>query len=328
MAHFDLPLDELRAYRPDLDVPDGLETFWRDTLTADRTAEPSASFVLVDTGLTAFDTFDVTFAGSGDAPIRAWMHVPAGTRDELPAVVEFVGYGGGRGLPHERTLFAQAGWAHVVMDTRGQGSGWSVGDTADPQTSGAPRAPGHLTDGILDPSEHYYRRVYVDCVRLIDAVRLHPLVDAARVAVSGASQGGGLAIAAGALVTDVAAVAADVPFLADFPRATTLTDEDPYHEVARYLGAHRDRVEVAMRTLAHLDVAILGRWASAPALFSVGLMDVICPPSTVYAAYNHYGGPKEIREYAYNDHDGGGAFHDVVKLRWLARVFAGTASAP
>ena len=50
-------------------------------------------------------------------------------------------------------------------------------------------------------------------------------------------------------------------------------------------------------------------------------MDVTCPPSTVYAAYNRYGGPKEIVEYAYNDHEGGAGFHERTKLRWLERRF-------
>jgi cephalosporin-C deacetylase len=77
-----------------------------------------------------------------------------------------------------------------------------------------------------------------------------------------------------------------------------------------------------LETLAYFDVAILGRRAKAPALFSVGLMDATCPPSTVYAAYNAYGGPKEIREYPYNDHEGGQGFHEVEKLRWLAERFS------
>jgi cephalosporin-C deacetylase-like acetyl esterase len=61
-----------------------------------------------------------------------------------------------------------------------------------------------------------------------------------------------------------------------------------------------------------------GRRATAPALFSVGLVDQVCPPSTVYAAFNHYAGPAEIREYPFNDHEGGGGFHDLVKVRWLS----------
>ena len=75
----------------------------------------------------------------------------------------------------------------------------------------------------------------------------------------------------------------------------------------------------SLATLRYIDVARLGRRASAPALFSVGLMDQTCPPSTVFAAYHAYGGPAEIAEYVYNDHEGGGPVHDVRKLAWLAR---------
>ena len=104
--------------------------------------------------------------------------------------------------------------------------------------------------------------------------------------------------------------------------STTLVDTNPYGEIVRYLKAHRDHTEQALRTLSYFDGAVLARSAKAPALFSVGLMDDICPPSTVYAAFNAYGGPKEIREYPYNEHEGGQGFHDRVKLRWLAERVA------
>jgi cephalosporin-C deacetylase len=237
-------------------------------------------------------------------------------------VVEYIGYGGGRGLPHERVLYAGAGYAHLFMDTRGQGSTWLPGDTPDPGATGAPAHPGFMTQGILDPATYYYRRVFTDAVRAVEAVRTFDFVDSGRVAVAGGSQGGAITLAAASLLPDVAAAMPDVPFLSDFPRATTLIDSDPYGEIVRYLKTHRDQVERVLTTLSYFDVAILGRRASAPALFSVGLMDAICPPSTVYAAYNAYGGPKEIREYPYNDHEGGQGFHEVEKLRWLAARFA------
>jgi cephalosporin-C deacetylase len=265
----------------------------------------------------------VTFAGFAGAPIKAWLHLPAQRSGRLPAVVEYVGYGGGRGLAHERTLFAAAGYAHLVMDTRGQGSGWSVGDTPDPDGAGGPAHPGYMTRGILDPAGYYYRRVFADGVRALEAARAHEAVDPERVAVTGASQGGGIAIAVGALGSDVAAVAPDVPFLSDFGRAIGLVDTDPYGEIARYLKVQRDHVGRALRTLSYFDVSILGRRASAPALFSVGLMDEITPPSTVYAAYNWYGGPKEIAEYAFNEHEAGDVHHEAVKLRWLAERIRG-----
>ena len=44
-------------------------------------------------------------------------------------------------------------------------------------------------------------------------------------------------------------------------------------------------------------------------MFSVALMDAICPPSTVLTAFNAYGGgagvAKEIEDYTNNSHEGG-----------------------
>jgi cephalosporin-C deacetylase len=321
VAQSDLPLEALRAYAPPLAVPADLETFWAGTLADARGHDLAARFTRVDNLLAVIETFDVSFAGFGGAAIRAWLHLPAVRSGPLPAVVEYLGYGGGRGLPHERVLWAAAGYAHFVMDTRGQGSAWSVGDTPDPGASGAPFHPGFMTQGILDPATYYFRRVFTDAVRAVEAVRAHDAVDPTRVAVSGASQGGGIGLAVAGLMPDIAAVMPDVPFLSDFPRAITFADTDPYREIVRYLKAHRDHVDRALATLAYFDVAILGRSAAAPALFSVGLMDLVCPPSTVYAAFNHYGGPKEIREYPFNDHEGGQGFHDIARLRWLAERF-------
>jgi cephalosporin-C deacetylase len=47
-------------------------------------------------------------------------------------------------------------------------------------------------------------------------------------------------------------------------------------------------------------------------------MDDICPPSTVYAAYNHYLGEKQIRVYSYNQHEGGQSYQKLEQLRFLA----------
>ena len=143
-------------------------------------------------------------------------------------------------------------------------------------------------------------------------MRGHELVDASRVAVCGASQGGGLALAVAALApAAVAAVFSDVPFLCDFRRALTVAQGEPYLELVRYLAAHRDRIETVFRTLSYFDVVALVPLARAPALFSVALMDGTCPPSTVFGAYNAYAGPKEIAVYEYNDHEGGEAFHKL-----------------
>ena len=322
MALFDLPLAELEAYRPPLDEPADLDEFWSTTLAGARTHDLGLVVERLDEGLTLIETFDVTFAGFGGHPIRAWLTRPAGVSAALPAIVEFVGYGGGRGLAHEHLGWAAAGYAHLLMDVRGQGGRWGTGgDTTDPVGHG-PAAPGVMTRGILDASDHYYRRLFTDGVRAVDAVRAIPGIDPDRVTVAGISQGGGLALAVGGLVDGLVAVMPDVPFLCHFRRAVEITDSDPYGEITTYLSVHRGSEDRVFRTLSYLDGVHLGRRATAPALFSVGLMDTVCPPSTVFAAYNRYGEvagvtDTEIVVYPFNQHEGGQGYQFTRQLEWL-----------
>jgi cephalosporin-C deacetylase len=316
----DWPLDQLQQYRPEIAEPPGLSEFWERTLAETRAHDLNPRFERVDTGLTLVDTYDVTFAGYGGHPVRGWLRVPAGAQAALPTVVEYLGYGGGRGLAHEPVLWPLAGYAHLLMDTRGQGSVWKVGATPDAEPGSNPEQPGFMTRGILSPETYYYRRLMTDAVRAVEAAAAHPSVDRERIVVSGASQGGGLALAVSSLVPGLAGVMADVPFLSHFERAIVITDNNPYAEIARYLSIHRDRIEQVLATLSHFDVAGLVRRSSAPALFSVALMDTTCPASTVYAAYNNYAGPREIRVYPFNNHEGGQLDQDREKLAWLRKV--------
>jgi len=74
-------------------------------------------------------------------------------------------------------------------------------------------------------------------------------------------------------------------------------------------------------TLAYFDGMHFAPRATSPALFSVALMDDTCPPSTVFAAYNQYAGPKEITVWPYNGHEGGETFQSIEKLRFLANLW-------
>ncbi|MFI7063110.1 acetylxylan esterase [Kribbella sp. NPDC050124] len=333
MAMFDLSLDKLRAYRPEVAAPAGLADFWRRSIEKARTDDLSATFTAVDNKLSVIDTYDVTFAGFGGTAIKGWLHVPAGASGPLPTVVQYFGYSGGRGFPHTTNLWAQAGYAHFVMDTRGQGySGGNPGATPDDSAyAGLNHTPGFMTAGIADPETYYYRRVFVDAVRALEAARASEFVDPDRIIVTGGSQGGGISIAAAGLAglagIELLGCAPDVPFLCHFERALQITDKDPYAEITRYLKGFRDQVETAYRTLSYFDGVNLGRLATAPTLFSVALMDAVCPPSTVFAAYNAYGTAsggepaKDIKVYSHNEHEGGQTYQQDAQLDWFANIF-------
>ncbi|MFC7464808.1 acetylxylan esterase [Brachybacterium sp. GCM10030252] len=321
MALFDMPLEALREYLPVLEEPADLDDFWRETLDRARSQPVLIEVDATENGLSLVETFDVSFAGHDGAPIRAWYNRPAGVSHDLPVVVEYIGYGGGRGEPLERLALACAGYAHLLMDSRGQGASGAGGHTPDPIGSG-PAVPGVMTRGIESPQTSYLTRLLTDAARAVDAARALPGTDG-RVAVAGNSQGGGLALAAAGLVPDVDALISNVPFLTHIRRAVDITDASPYQEIVQYLSVHRCAEEQVFRTLSYIDALHLGRRATAPALFSVGLRDVTCPPSTVFAAHNHYGSAtgtppeREMVVYRFNNHEGGGPVQQRRQLDWL-----------
>lgn len=318
MARFDKPLEELQVYLPPREEPADFDAFWKNTLDETRQHDLNPCFEAVDYGLRTVESFDVTYAGYAGQSIKGWLMLPRDRQGPLPCVVEFIGYGGGRGFPIDWLGWASAGFAHLIMDTRGQGSSWRKGDTADiPAEGTSPFHPGFMTQGVLDPKTYYYRRVYVDAVRAVETAQSHPAVDADRIAVTGGSQGGGLTLAASGLNPAVKVAMPDVPFLCHIRRATEITDCYPYQEIVRYCKIHRDQIDTVFRTLSYFDGMNLAARSQARALFSVGLMDDICPPSTVFAAYNHYAGPKDIRIWQYNNHEGGDSYQMLEKMRFL-----------
>jgi cephalosporin-C deacetylase len=322
MAFFDLPLNELKTYKPMREEPKDFDAFWKSTLDEARAHSLDARFEKVDLGLVAQETYDVTFNGFGGQPIKGWFILPTQRKGKLPCVVEFIGYGGGRNFAFDWLLWASVGYAHFVMDTRGQGSTWSQSDTPDLYADGGnAHYPGSMTKGVLDPKHYYYRRVFSDAVRAIEAARSHPEVDAKQIAVTGGSQGGGITIAAAGLVPDVVAAMPDVPFLCHYRRATEIVDTYPYKEIADYCHTHRGKVDTVFNTLAYFDGVNLSARAKAKTLFSVGLMDQVCPPSTVYAAYNHWAGEKDIKIYPYNGHEGGQSYQTAEKLKFLKNIW-------
>jgi len=317
MPRYDLSDRELREYRTSVQPPSDLGSFWSDTLAASRALAWEPKVDRIKSGLRLVETFDITFSGFQGEPIKAWFHRPTGAASPFPVVLHFSGYGGGRELAHQVPLWPLAGYACLCVDARGQG----YSDTPDYAPFG-PSTPGLLTHGILDPETYYCRRLYTDAVLAVDAARQLPDVNPEAIAAEGTSQGGGITLAVAALAEVLAVAMVNVPFLCDFPRALEISDTGPYQEIVSYLATHRSHTDRVFEVLAYFDGAVLASSARSPALFSVGLMDTWCPPSTTYAAFNAYGGPKELCRYPFNNHEGGQFEHEAEQLRWLPTVLS------
>lgn len=322
MPYIDMPLDQLQVYKPARSEAVDFDAFWQGTLNEARQFPLNATFTPAAKQLKLIEAFDVTFNGFGGQPIKGWLMLPRQRSGKLPCIVEYIGYGGGRGLVVDWLLWASAGYAHLIMDTRGQGSSWRPGDTADVEPEGSnPQHPGFMTRGVLKPETYYYRRVFTDAVRAVEAARAHEAVDGGKIAVTGGSQGGGITLAVAGLDAGVALAMPDVPYLCHFKVAIEYASRDPYLEITRYLHVHRDKTATVLNTLDYFDGINFSVRATSKALFSVGLMDDICPARTVYAAYNHYAGEKAMAVYPYNNHEGGESYHTLEKLAFVQQAW-------
>lgn len=331
--------------------PAGFGDFWRRTLAAD-VGRGDPSFVTVESSLRSIVVEDVTFAGFGGHPVKGWMLTPA-TGCPRGTVIQFLGNNTGRGLPEQWTLLPSAGYATFVMDNRGQTGPASVGDTPDPVGSG-PQIIGRMTSGIAHPEEYYYRRLFTDAVRAVRAVRHHaaagtatgtgtgtgtaadsamgtasgstvgPAPSAHRIFVAGGSQGGATALAVAGLCDDLAGVLVDVPLLCDIRSAVETATAGPYLEILDLLRTRRGNEDAVFEVLSFFDGKHFASRARIPALFSVGLLDPVCPAGSVQAAFAAYAGAeKTLCTYPYDGHEHGQWQHKRRHLEFLDHHTAG-----
>ncbi|WP_051197071.1 acetylxylan esterase [Jonesia quinghaiensis] len=297
-----------------------VRSFWDEQLNHLPTPTVSSTPVEGLTDTVSID--DVTFTGAHGDPIRAWFTRPTNSPTR-GVVVEYLGYGRGRGKPFERLWWAAAGFAHLLMDTRGQGSQYGTGgETPDPHGSG-PHVPGFLTKGINSPHDLYYVRLILDGVAAVSAAEKLSGHQRDRVFLSGNSQGGGIALAVAGLLPGLGGVTANVPLLCDIERSVETASDGPYLEARTYAATHRERVDALFDCLAHVDVVNIVPRSTTPALVSYGLADTLCPVGGVRRMLDAYGSdsshrvPVEVVEYRFNGHDGGDATQLDRQLRWV-----------
>ena len=130
----------------------------------DRQFPLDAVYAPVENHLSVIDSFDVSFSGCAGPRSRAGCTLPAnrdtGQRVARGGAVHRLF--GGRGLVQQDTKWAQAGYAPLIVDTRGQGYGDILGETADPHASAGDVAyAGLMTRGVSAREDYYYRRVWL-----------------------------------------------------------------------------------------------------------------------------------------------------------------------
>jgi cephalosporin-C deacetylase len=99
VARTDLSYEELIGYRPTVAEPADFDTFWNETITETQSFELNVELRPASTPYRTVDIHDVSFSGFAGDRINAWLLNPCQDQAPRPAVVEFIGYNGGRDVP-------------------------------------------------------------------------------------------------------------------------------------------------------------------------------------------------------------------------------------
>ncbi|MGA6163695.1 alpha/beta fold hydrolase [Amycolatopsis magusensis] len=290
--NFDLSLEQLQSYQGTNPRPADFDEFWTKSLAELDETEPRVEITPAEFSTPFARCEHLEFTGVGGVRVHAKLARPL-EDTEGPAVLFFHGYNG-RSTPWTELLaYVARGQTAVAMDLRGQGwdapaTGWAVST--------------QLLLGLEEGADRLHmRHAFLDTVRLARTVMDLPGVDPDRVATTGHSQGGALSLACAALEPRIALVAAVFPFLSDYQRAWELAlGEAPYNEITNWFRKrdpqHQRREEIFTR-LGYIDIQHLAPRVRARVDWTVALEDVVCPPSTQYAAYNKLTCAKSMRTY-------------------------------
>jgi cephalosporin-C deacetylase len=298
MPSIDWPLERMREYQPELYREADFDDYWNETIGEAKSQTLNLELIPYDLKSRGVECYQIRFDAFRSGRIAGWYLKPKG-KGKFPGLMQYHGYSGRAQRPLDVLAIAEQGIAVMTMDTRGQ-NGLSEDHAAYP--SG--HFSGWMTKGIRDPKSYYYRYVYADAVRALEALATRDEVDASRLAITGISQGGGITMAVAALSPDRPVLALpDIPFLCDYRRAIEITPLPPYTELSSFIKTNPSDRDQLIRTLSYCDNLNLAPRIKCRTVVCNCLWDDICPPSTIFAAYNHISAPKSMEIYPYHKHE-------------------------
>jgi len=152
----------------------------------------------------------------------------------------------------------------------------------------------------LENKDHYYyKRVYMGCVRAIDFIFSLTQFDGENLAVTGGSQGGALSIITAGLDDRVKYLAAFYPALSDM---TGYLEGRAGGWPHMFKDFDTEKYPNWVETAAYYDVVNFARKLNIPGWYAWGYNDNVCPPTSMYAAYNVITAPKELHTYLETAH--------------------------
>jgi cephalosporin-C deacetylase len=264
--------------QPSEPAPADFDAFWQNQ----RSQLQNLPF---DPQLTVFDvtnaatTYRFNMANIDNRRTYGYLSIPKG-QGPFPAIVNLPAFGNNHAAGPQTTYAAQNGVIILSLAIHNE--------EPDQYDYNA-----YLPNDIYKKEGIYYRYPILGTIRAIDYLFSRADFDKTNLGISGASQGGGLAMLVGGIDKRVKAIAQSNAALCDhlglkYNRASGF----PYYlNKARF--THGDEAAAAT-AIKYYDAVYAAQRFQGSSLHIIGYEDDVCPPSSVFTAYNQFKGPKTL----------------------------------
>lgn len=264
---------EVDSLRYESNKPNDFETFWKNTFAQLDTINPTYTIdTMTSKRLDNINVYKLTFSGFDSTKIKGWYCLP-NSEKALPAVLILPSYGNGPiNIPYN---FCENGIAALSIQIHG----------LDVENDNYPAGDFMIASYNLDSPDYYYlKKAVAYSRRALQFLISRPEIDTTRIAVVGASQGGGLALLLSGLDSHVRATVATIPTLISFPESYK---SGCCWRIRNAVSDKRVSENKALSTLLYFDaINLIDNYSQHPILLTVHFKDRISPPNAIFSFYN------------------------------------------
>ncbi|NWJ52359.1 MAG: acetylxylan esterase [Bacteroidetes bacterium] len=288
-------------FKPGTSRPKDFDKFWKGEKAALRALPMGMKIIPVKNIASGYQCSDVEINCLGPKPVRGYFAKPVLAKPKsLPIVINFhaAGVSGDwcRSEPYNAMRYAKMGKGALCFDLNAHGMLNGQPDAYYTNLENG-ELKNYAQQGLESQHDIYFRGMYLRLIRTLDFLTSQPEWDGKRIVVIGESQGGGQSLAAAGLDKRVSAVIVTVPAMCDWGGSLVGRKGSwPYPFETTY-----DK-EKMLSTLPYYDVAHVLKDSRATIVVEIGLIDLTCPSSAVYAAINQAKGKKIILTVPYRAH--------------------------
>jgi len=288
-------------FKPGTRRPKDFDQFWNNEKKVLKALPIEVKKISVKENGNGFNCFDMEINCIGPKPARGYFAKPESAKVKSLPIVLLVHAAGVKGSwcrsePENALRYAKMGKGTLCFDLNAHGmlNGQAEEYYANLENG---ELKNYYLQGLESKNDNYFRGMYLRLIRTLDYLTSQPEWDGKRIIVIGESQGGGQALIAAGIDKRVSAVVATVPAMCDWG-GTLVGRKGGWPQPFEAKGDKNKMVS----TLPYFDAVHMLKGSKAIILTEIGLIDVTCPSTSVYAAINQAKGKKIVFTVPYRQH--------------------------